>query len=120
MYSEYYSTSKRLSGELILKHTSGEAFYPIFFLQITRENIDLVLDDVPESRLSGSSVATYSSLTSSETNSPMSYSEYSIDEDEQQSASPPHVGSRRLPRVRSTPTYANMHSIVDEDDYDSR
>ena len=95
-------------------------FTPFFFLQITRENIDLVLDDVPESRLSGSSVATYSSLTSSETNSPMSYSEYSIDEDEQQSASPPHVGSRRLPRVRSTPTYANMHSIVDEDDYDSR
>lgn len=83
------------------------------------ESNDLVLDDVPESRLSGSSVATYSSLTSSETNSPMSYSEYSIDEDEQQSASPPHVGSRRLPRVRSTPTYANMHSIVDEDDYDS-
>ena len=79
----------------------------------------MVLDDVPESRLSGSSVATYSSLTSSETNSPMSYSEYSIDEDEQ-SASPPQAGSRRLPRVRSTPTYANMHSIVDEDDYDSR
>ena len=47
-------------------------------------------------------------------------------EDEEQQSPPSvllnnqHQSQRRLPRVRSTPTYANMHSILDEDDYDSR
>jgi len=46
-------------------------------------------------------------------------------EDEEQQSPPSvllnnqHQSQRRLPRVRSTPTYANMHSILDEDDYDS-
>ena len=46
-----------------------------------------------------------------------------MEDEDQQSPPVPLVGhhsQRRLPRVRSTPTYANMHSIVDEDDYDSR
>lgn len=75
----------------------------------------LEICDVPESRLSGSSAVTYSSSTYSD-NSPMSYSEYSIEDEEPESA-PPTI--RRLPRVRSTPTYTNMGQIMDDDEYDS-
>ena len=79
--------------------------------------------DVPQSRLSSSSAATESSSGSEVNNfsgSPMSYSEYSIEESIDEHETAQKYSQPSLRRVKSSPSHTQSHYSSCDNEYDDK